>query len=125
MIVGVPNEIKDNEYRVALTPGGAHLLVDHGHTVVVETGAGTGSSFLDREYAEAGCEIAETAKDTWGRADMVVKVKEPQPSEYEFMRDDLLLFTYLHLAAEERLTKAMPCRSQAVTGCSNSSKPMP
>lgn len=107
MKVGVPKEIKDNEYRVALTPGGAAHLVHLGHEVLVETQAGAGSSFLDDEYEKAGAKILPTAAEVWGGADMVVKVKEPQASEYGFMRDDLILFTYLHLAADEELTKAM------------------
>ncbi len=106
MIVGVPKEIKDNEYRVAMTPGGARQLVEAGHQVWVETSAGEGSGFPDAQYQEAGAKIVPTNADAWG-AQMVIKVKEPQPSEYEFMRPDLVLFTYLHLAAEERLTHEM------------------
>jgi alanine dehydrogenase len=107
MRIGIPKEIKDNEYRVGLTPGGVHLLTDHGHEVFVENSAGVGSGFLDAEYVEAGATMLESADDVWGKAEMVVKVKEPQEVEYPRMRDDLLLFTYLHLAAEEKLTKAM------------------
>lgn len=106
MIVGVPKEIKNNEYRVALTPAGVQQLVLHGHEVLVETSAGVGSHFADEEYVQAGAKIVPTAADAWS-GDMVVKVKEPQESEYDFMRSDLLLFTYLHLAAEEPLTHAM------------------
>jgi len=106
MIVGVPKEIKDNEYRVAMTPGGARQLVEAGHEVWVETKAGEGSGFPDSQYQDAGAKIVPTNADAWG-AEMVIKVKEPQPSEYEFMRSDLVLFTYLHLAAEERLTHEM------------------
>jgi alanine dehydrogenase len=106
MIVGVPKEIKDNEYRVAMTPGGARQLVEAGHQVWVETSAGEGSGFPDAQYQEAGAKIVPTDSDAWG-AQMVIKVKEPQPSEYDFLRADLVLFTYLHLAAEERLTHEM------------------
>ncbi|HXV42658.1 MAG TPA: alanine dehydrogenase, partial [Anaerolineae bacterium] len=106
MIVGVPKEIKDNEYRVSMTPGGIHQLVEHGHSVLVEMKAGEGSHFSDEDFAGAGAKIA-AAEEVWGRANMVVKVKEPLPSEYQYLRPDLLLFTYLHLAADERLTRAM------------------
>lgn len=106
MIVGVPSEIKDNEYRVAMTPGGVTELVSAGHTVLVQHGAGDGSGFPDAEYEAAGARIVPTAADAWS-AEMVVKVKEPQAAEFGFMRPDLVLFTYLHLAAEEALTRAM------------------
>jgi len=110
MYIGVPREIKDNEYRVAMTPGGVRQLVEAGHhEVVVETGAGKGSGFSDAQYRESGARSVSTAADAWS-ADMVVKVKEPQPSEHEFLRSDLVLFTYLHLAAEERLTREMMAR---------------
>ena len=113
MIVGVPKEIKDNEYRVAMTPGGASQLVEMGHTVWVETHAGEGSDFPDAQYQSAGAKIVPTNAEAWS-ASLVVKVKEPQASEYGFMRPDLTLFTYLHLAAEERLTREMA--KCAVTG---------
>ncbi len=113
MIVGVPKEIKDNEYRVAMTPGGVHQLVAGGHEVWVQTGAGTGSDFSDQEYAASGAKLVPTGADAW-RAEMVVKVKEPQSEEFQFLRPDLLLFTYLHLAAEERLTREM--RDRGTTG---------
>jgi len=106
MIVGVPKEIKNNEYRVAMTPAGVRQLVEQGHEVLVETTAGDGSRFTDEHYTIAGAKIVPTAADAWG-ADMVVKVKEPIAVEYPFLRSDLLLFTFLHLAAEEALTKAM------------------
>ena len=106
MIVGIPKEIKDHEYRVAITPGGVHQLVESGHEVWIETGAGDGSGFLDQEYQVCGARIVSTNAEAWS-AQMVVKVKEPQPEEYELMRSDLVLFTYLHLAAEERLTREM------------------
>jgi len=109
MIVGVPKEIKDNEYRVAMTPGGIRLLTEAGHRVWVETGAGEGSGFPDGQYEAAGARIVSDSADAWS-AQLVVKVKEPQPGEYAFMRPDLVLFTYLHLAAEERLTHEMMAR---------------
>ncbi len=107
MIIGIPKEIKDNEYRVALPPNGVRELVRHGQQVVVEKGAGVGSAFSDDEYLKAGAALVDTAEETWSRAEMVLKVKEPQPQEYGFLRDDLLLFTYLHLAADEKQTHAL------------------
>jgi alanine dehydrogenase len=107
MIVGVPKEIKDNEYRVSLTPAGAEMLVANGHRVLVESAAGEGSGFVDAEYAEAGAKVVLSAKDVWGQADMIVKVKEPIRSEYGYLREGLLLFTYLHLAADEALTRVL------------------
>jgi alanine dehydrogenase len=112
MIVGIPREIKDNEYRVSMTPGGVHQLTEAGHEVWVETNAGEGSSFPDEQYADAGARIVPTAAGAWS-AELVVKVKEPQPSEYGFLRSDLALFTYLHLAAEEKLTREMVSRGVA------------
>lgn len=109
MIVGVPKEVKDNEYRVALTPAGAKQLTQAGHEVWVQQSAGVGSGFGDEEYTLAGAKIVPTAADAWS-AQMVVKVKEPQPAEYDFMRPDLTLFTYLHLAADEKLTREMAAR---------------
>ena len=106
MIIGIPKEIKDNEYRVSLTPGGARLLAGKGHRVLVQAGAGEGSGFLDAEYAESGATIVQTAAQAWA-AEMVMKVKEPLPSEYDFLRPDLTLFTYLHLAAAEKLTHVL------------------
>ncbi len=113
MIIGVPKEIKDNEYRVAMTPGGVNHLVHEGHEVWVQHTAGEGSGFADEDYEKAGARIVPAAADAWS-AEMVVKVKEPQPAEYDFLRSDLTLFTYLHLAAEEKLTRAM--MSSGVTG---------
>jgi alanine dehydrogenase len=107
MIIGVPKEIKDNEYRVSLTPGGAETLVHAGHQVWVEASAGDGSGFADQEYAEAGAEIIGDAASVWNQSDMVIKVKEPLSQEIEFLRESLLLFTYLHLAAVPRLTQEM------------------
>jgi alanine dehydrogenase len=114
MYIGIPKEIKDNEYRVALPPGGVGELVRHGHHVMVETQAGAGSGFTDDEYTKAGGQICQTAEEVWQRADMVVKVKEPLPSEYPYLREDLILFTYLHLAASESLTRAL--MDSGVTG---------
>jgi alanine dehydrogenase len=107
MIVGIPKEVKKDEYRVAVPPAGVRELVANGHRVIVERSAGIGSGFTDEEYIHAGAEILDLAADVWGVAQMVVKVKEPQPSEYPYLRPDLVLFTYLHLAAEEPLTHAM------------------
>jgi alanine dehydrogenase len=105
--IGVPREVKDHEFRVALTPAGARELVLHGHEVLVETGAGEGSAIPDDEYVRAGATIASDAAETWGGADLVCKVKEPIASEFEHLRDDLVLFTYLHLAAARPLTEAL------------------
>ncbi|MEZ4570323.1 MAG: hypothetical protein R2849_08335 [Thermomicrobiales bacterium] len=107
MLIGVPKEIKDNENRVSTTPAGVAEYIAHGHDVIVETSAGTGSGFSNDEYAAAGATIIDNAADVWGRADMIVKVKEPISSEYELMRDGQILYTYLHLAAEEHLTHAL------------------
>jgi alanine dehydrogenase len=107
MIIGIAREIKDNEYRVALPPNGVRELVRHGHQLLVESGAGIGSAFADDEYVKAGATICHSADEVWTRAEMVLKVKEPQPQEYSFLRDDLILFTYLHLAADEQLTHKM------------------
>lgn len=114
MIIGIPKEIKTDEHRVSVPPDGVRELVRHGHRVVVQKGAGLGSSFTDTEYLDAGATLVETAAEAWNIANMVVKVKEPQPQEYDFMRDDLILFTYLHLAAVEDLTHEMLHRG--VTG---------
>ncbi len=107
MRVGVPREIKDNEYRVALTPAGVAELFHFGHYLVVEQGAGFGSGFTDAEYQAAGAEIVETHEEVFARAELVVKVKEPIAAEYPLLRADQVLFTYLHLAAEEALTHAL------------------
>jgi alanine dehydrogenase len=105
MIVGVPGETKEGEHRVALTPDGVRELTAHGHQVLVEAGAGADSSLPDADYVAAGAAIV-TAADAWG-AELVVKVKEPQPAELDFLRPDLVLFTYLHLAAEPEVAKAL------------------
>ncbi|GAA2183170.1 alanine dehydrogenase [Brooklawnia cerclae] len=105
MRIGVPTEIKNHEYRVAITPAGVHELVRHGHQIVVQAGAGLGSAITDDEYRSAGAVIG-TVDDAWG-AQLVLKVKEPVASEYGYLRDDLVLFTYLHLAANEPLLDAL------------------
>jgi alanine dehydrogenase len=104
--IGVAKEIKADEYRVALTPAGALELVNAGHDVQVETGAGAGSSFPDEAYERVGARIA-SVDDVWERSDMVLKVKEPIASEYARLREGLILFTYLHIAADEPLTRAL------------------
>lgn len=105
MIIGVPREVKDHESRVGLIPAGVTALVEAGHEVLVQTRAGALSSITDEEYAEAGAQILPRAADVWKDADIVVKVKEPQPSEYIYFRKDLVLFTYLHLAPLPELTR--------------------
>lgn len=107
MLIGIPAEIKNNENRVAITPSGVATLIGAGHEVMIEKGAGLGSGFADTEYVKYGAQIIDSAKDIWNQADMVMKVKEPLASEYQYFRKDLLLFTYLHLAAEPELTKAL------------------
>ena len=111
MIVGVPKEVKDNEYRVALTPEGARELTAAGHQVLVQEGAGEGSSLHGDRYKRAGAEFVGSAEDVWRQADMILKVKEPVPSEYELMREEQILFTYLHLAASNELTQELLQRS--------------
>ncbi|MHB1652224.1 MAG: alanine dehydrogenase [Desulfitobacteriaceae bacterium] len=106
MIIGVPKEVKNNENRVAITPAGVHAFVQAGHRVSVEKTAGQGSGIQDAEYVEAGAQMAEAA-EVWESADMIMKVKEPIPSEYGFFRAGQILFTYLHLAPELELTKAL------------------
>jgi alanine dehydrogenase len=105
--VGIPRELKDNEYRVAITPAGVRELSAHAHEVFVEESAGLGSSIVDDEFVAAGATIVPTADDVWGTADLVLKVKEPIAEEYHRMRADQVLFTYLHLAASLECTKAL------------------
>jgi alanine dehydrogenase len=107
MIVGTVREVKTEEYRVGLTPEGASALAGSGHTVLVESGAGIGSGFPDEAYASAGADIAASADDVWAKADLVVKVKEPQPEEFARLRPDAILFTYLHLAAARDAAQAL------------------
>jgi alanine dehydrogenase len=106
MKVGVAKEIKPDEYRVALTPAGALELIQHGHDVLVEAGAGTGSAFPDAAYQTVGARIA-SVDEVWSEAELLLKVKEPIAPEYDRLRDDLVLFTYLHIAADEPLTRAL------------------
>jgi alanine dehydrogenase len=107
MKVGVPKEVKNHEYRVAITPIGVHELTAHGHQVFIQQGAGEGSSIHDEEYVAAGAQIVPDADAAWGEADMVLKVKEPVAEEYHRLREDLTLFTYLHLAADKPLTEKL------------------
>ncbi len=106
MLIGVPQEIKDGENRVGLTPGAVKALTRRGHRVLVQTGAGMGSFLTDAEYRDAGADIVPEAADAWS-AELIVKVKEPIPSEYAYLRPDQILFTYLHLAADRQLTDAL------------------
>jgi alanine dehydrogenase len=115
MIVGVPREVKDSESRVSTTPGGVHEYVARGHRVLVQCGAGLGSGFSDAEYREAGAELVDGPAPVFAAAEMIVKVKEPVAAEYDLLRPGQILFTYLHLAADEPLTRAlMRNRVQAV-----------
>jgi alanine dehydrogenase len=107
MIVGVPKEIKNKENRVSMVVAGVRALNQAGHKVIVQSGAGLGAGITDQEYAAAGAQIVSDAKDVFAKADMIVKVKEPLPEEYELLREGQILYTYLHLAADERLTKAL------------------
>src|SRR5512139_3339419 len=104
MNVGVPKEIKADEYRVALLPVGAQLLVQDGHEVLVETGAGLGSGYSDAEYQAAGARVVPSARDIYGPADLVIKVKEPQASEIAMLRKGQMMFCYFHFAASRELT---------------------
>jgi alanine dehydrogenase len=114
VIVGLPKEIKDNEYRVGLTPAGVRALSDSHHPVIVERSAGAGSGFDDALYQRAGAQIIDSADDVWAKADMIVKVKEPIAPEYPRMREGQMLFTYLHLAPDRKLTEQLIQRK--VTG---------
>jgi len=113
MKIGVPKEIKNNESRVALTPSGTQILTKNGHKVYIETNAGINSGFTNEQYIQAGATILDTAKDVFDIADMIMKVKEPIPQEYELIRPHQLLFTYFHFASNEELTRAM-MKSQAI-----------
>ncbi|MEM6393987.1 MAG: alanine dehydrogenase [Planctomycetota bacterium] len=113
MIIGVPKEVKSHEYRVSVMPVGVELLVKAGHRVIVEAEAGVGSGYRDDEYAAAGAEVVEAASEVWGRAEMVVKVKEPQSSEWALMRRGQVVFTYFHFAASRELTAA--CLEAGIT----------
>lgn len=107
MVIGVPAEVKDNEYRVALTPAGAEALAKAGHRLLIQRGAGRDSGFSDDSYARSGADVVDTAEGTWTRADMIMKVKEPVRSEWPLIRQDQVLFCYFHFAASEPLTRAM------------------
>src|SRR3989338_6394186 len=107
MIVGIPREIKNNEYRVAILPIGVEQLRRQGHEVVIEKDAGFGSGITDKEYQEAGATVVHTTKDVYERSGMIVKIKEPQPSESPFLRPGKFVFTYFHFAASRSLTEAM------------------
>ncbi len=107
MIVGILKEIKSAEHRVSMTPAGVEVMRQHGHDMLVEEGAGSGSGFEDDIYGQAGAEIVKTPKEIYERSDMVMHVKEPQPSEYAMIRENQIVFTYLHLAAAEELTRAL------------------
>ena len=107
MLVGIPKEIKNNEFRVSTTPAGVHALVVAGHTVFVEKSAGLGSSISDEEYVKAGGSILDTADEVWAKSEMIIKVKEPIAQEYSRMRKGQILFTYLHLAASRECTDAI------------------
>jgi len=105
MIIGIPRERKTLEKRVALTPDGAHKLIEHGHKIIVENDAGLGAHFLNESYSEVGCQIVNTLEEVWKTAEMVVKVKEPAPEEFEYFRPGLVLFDYLHLASMPEVTR--------------------
>src|SRR2546423_4408116 len=107
MIIGVPKEIKEQEQRVALLPSAVEQLTKRGHTSLVEKNAGVGSGYPDQDYKKAGAEIIDLARDVWGSADMIVKVKEPLSAEFPLLRKGQILFTYLHLAASKPLTDAL------------------
>src|SRR5579871_1975219 len=106
-VVGVPNEIKTHEYRVALIPVGVEELRRSGGRVLIQSGAGLGSGITDQQYADLGAEIVATAEDVWRNADLIVKVKEPLPVEWPLMRPGQVVFTYFHFAADEKLTRAV------------------
>ena len=110
MMIGVAKEIKTHEYRVGMTPVNVRAYVDHGHRVLVEEGAGKSAGFPDEEYVAAGAEIARSRQALFDDAEMIVKVKEPQPAEFGLFHEGQLLFTYLHLAAEPELTEALLSR---------------
>ena len=115
MIIGTVKEIKNNESRVGLTPSSVKEYIHHGHQVLVEKNAGLNSGFTDQLYIDAGAKILDSAKEVWEQSNMIVKVKEPLKSEYGYLREGLILYTYLHLAADEALTKALiQSKTQAI-----------
>src|SRR6056297_1741940 len=107
MIVGVPREVKSDEYRIAMLPAGVEELVERGHRVIVEADGGLGSGFTDDDYIHAGAEMVANGPDVFARADLIVKVKEPQPEEYDLIRSGQTIFTFFHFAASRPLTEAM------------------
>jgi len=107
MVIGVPKEIKDSEFRVAMVPAGVEILTKAGHTVLIEADAGRGTGISDEEYAQAGARIVPDARTVYAESDMIVKVKEPLPQEYPLIRPGQVIFTYFHFAADEGLTRAM------------------
>jgi len=107
MIVGILKEIKTEEHRVSMTPAGVEVMIQNGHAVLMEKSAGVDSGFNDDAYSEAGAEMIDTPGEIYSRSDMVMHVKEPLPSEYELIREDQIIFTYLHLAALEELTRVL------------------
>ena len=107
MIIGVPKEIKNNEFRVSLLPVGVEMLTQAGHKVYIEKGAGIGSGITDQEYSEAGAALLDSAADVYDKAEMLIKIKEPQPQEYTYLKPGQIIFTYFHFAADRRLTESM------------------
>ena len=107
MLIGVPKEIKNNEFRIGMTPGAVREAVHHGHQVLVETNAGQGIGFDDATYVAAGAKIADRAEDVFAKAEMIIKVKEPQPNECKMLSEGQLLFTYLHLAPDPTQTELL------------------
>ena len=107
MIIGVPKEIKPDEYRVGMVPSGARALVQGGHTVLVEKSAGEGSGITDGQFTHEGAELVESAEEVWTRAEMIIKVKEPVEPEFDCLREGMILYTFLHLAADKRLTEVL------------------
>ena len=116
MIIGIPKEIKAEENRVAITPAGVSALVAHGHRVLIEQHAGRGSGLSDAQYRDAGAHVQRTARQVWQDAEMILKVKEPLPTEYRYLREGLLIFTYLHLAASEELTRTLRSKKVGAIG---------
>ena len=106
MKIGCPAEIKNNEFRVGLTPAAARAYIENGHEVIVQNGAGLGSGIADQEYENVGARLESSVQSIWEQADMIVKVKEPLPDEYDLMRPEQIIYTYFHLAAEKKLTQA-------------------
>ena len=112
MIVGVPREIKDHEYRVGMVPAGVYSLTQAGHKVLVQAGAGLGSGILDEDFEKAGAKLVATAKEIFAAADMIVKVKEPLAAEYPLIRKGQIIYTYFHFAASRELMQALRLTSQ-------------